>query len=105
MCCLVCSLLQLPVSQTKEVTPESMILWAGKVYLQDAHCVCACELFPEEQIASAEAPGDHHSRVLLGGSHALTHLTGVLTQFAVDLMRALLCAALCGLSCSGLIMC
>ena len=33
--------------QPKEGTLESMILGAGEEYLEDAHFVCACELFPD----------------------------------------------------------
>ena len=35
--------------EPKEKTLESMILWSGEQYLEEAHLVCACEMFPNEQ--------------------------------------------------------
>ena len=52
--------------EPKRGTLESMILWTGERFLENAHFVCACELFPDEQIAVGEAPpGSYHSRVFL----------------------------------------
>ena len=62
--------------QPKRGTLESMILWAGEEFLQEAHFVCACELFPEEQIAVAEMPGDLYSRVTLCKQHLVFDFLG-----------------------------
>ena len=42
-----------------------MILWSGEDFLENAHYVLACEMFPEEQLAVAVPPGDDHHRVFL----------------------------------------
>ena len=60
----------------KRGTLESMILWAGEEFLEDAHLVCACELFPEEQVAVAECPGDHYRRVFLCKQHRVFDMLG-----------------------------
>ena len=45
---------------------ESILLWAGERFLENATFVCACELFPDEQIVvGADPRGTYHSRVFL----------------------------------------
>ena len=52
--------------QPQKKTLEAMILWSGEQYLEEAHLMCACEMFPDEQIAVGEAPpGSYYNRVFL----------------------------------------
>ena len=59
------------VCQPKMGSLDSLILYAGKNFLENAHYVLACELFPEEQIAVAAPPEDDYSNVFLCKEHVV----------------------------------
>ena len=56
-------------------TLESMILVGGAVFLEAAEVVLAQELFPEEELAIFEGPGNH-CRVYLCKQHLMLDFIG-----------------------------
>ena len=63
--------------QPQKGTLDAMILYAGENFLENAHYVLACELFPQEQIAvAATPPEDNYTRVFLCKQHVVFDFSG-----------------------------